>query len=99
MGWGHAWGGQCGYEGVGRGWMGFGGGLSFLLPLLGTLLFVAALAAVILFVIWAARRRPATAAQGFVTDEVAPLELARRRLALGEITLEEFEQVRSALTA
>jgi uncharacterized membrane protein len=78
--------------------MGFGGGLSFIWPLLGLLLLLGALALVVVLFVWSVRRSQAPVSTVRAENDLTLMELARRRLALGEITLEEYEQVRSALT-
>ena len=81
----------------GFGWGHLGGGMG-ILGLLLSLLVVAGLSLALgLGIFWAARtlrRRHAGAAPD---AEMVPLELARRRLARGEITLEEFEAIREHL--
>ena len=85
--------GFCGH-GLGWGsWMGWGGGwIGMILPLV---FFVGLL---VLFGLGTAllarqlRRRPAVAASG-----EDPLDIAQRRLAAGEITISEYEEIRGRL--
>ena len=81
----------------GFGWGHLGGGMG-ILGLLLSLLIVAGLSLALgLGILWAVRtlrRRPVGAAPDVGMD---PLEIARRRLARGEITLEEFEVIREHL--
>lgn len=75
------------------GWMGMGGGW------LGMILNVALLAGVLallgLATVWFARQfRHTKPAAETLPD---PLEIAQRRLAAGEITVSEFEEIRSRL--
>jgi uncharacterized membrane protein len=71
-------------------------GLGWLGPLFSLALFVGALALLVVGAVWLARRiRPQPAAAGAPRSK--PLDLARRRLASGEITLEEFQEIRQHL--
>ena len=77
------------------GWMGMGGGWIGLI--LNAVLFAGVLALLALAVVWFARQfRRATPTTETARDS-DPLEIARRRLAAGEITVSEFEEIRSRL--
>ncbi|MBU0702420.1 MAG: SHOCT domain-containing protein [Chloroflexi bacterium] len=74
-------------------WMGWGGGWVGLI--LNLVFFVSLLAALGLGTAWLVRqfnRRPTVPKTGG-----DPLEIARRRLAAGEITTPEFEEIRDRL--
>jgi uncharacterized membrane protein len=74
------------------GWMGLGGGWIGLI--LNAVLFIGVLVLLGLAAVWFARQfRRATPAA--TTSD--PLEIARRRLAAGEITIPEFEEIRDRL--
>lgn len=77
----------------GLSWGGWGsmGGIGMILNLV---FFVGVLAVLGLGTVWLGRqiRRPAASRAG--SD---PLEIARRRLAAGEITIAEFEEIRDRL--
>jgi len=86
-------GGLCG----GLGWGGWGtwGSLGILGLILNLVFFVGLLAVVGLGTTWLLRqlgRQPGASGAG-----VEPLELARRRLAAGEITTAQFEDIRDRL--
>lgn len=75
------------------GWMGMGGG--WIGMILSVALFAGVLALLGLAVVWFARQfRRTTPAAETAPD---PLEIARRRLAAGEITAPEFEEIRDRL--
>lgn len=74
---------------------GFGGGGPHLLRLLFFVAFLAAVAALILFVLQRARRGPATVGPA-ATPDVA-LDQARMRYARGEIGQEEFLRISTDL--
>lgn len=93
MNWGNSW---CGFGGIGLGRMGFGGITPFLGTFLG-LLLLGALVLVAALVIWALRRSQAMTTPLQPRNDVTPMEIARRRLASGEITMDEFDRVRAAL--
>lgn len=97
--WGHGlgWGHMGGWNHMG-GWghMGAWGGGGWIAPIFGLTLFVGLLAALALGAIWLARRtrlQPVTVGAG----QAQPVELARRRLASGEITPAQFEELREHL--
>ena len=78
-----------GCNGMGMGWGGWGGGiLGWIVPLLfwGVLLVGLAIG-----IIWLARRF------GRASSTETPLDAARRRLALGEITAAEFDEIAQRL--
>jgi uncharacterized membrane protein len=96
MGWGHGWGRGGGYM-----WGGGGGGgiLGIVGSLLGLLFVLGLLALVVLAAVWLLRRSPARAS-GTISgqrDTGEPLDAARRRLAAGEITLEQYDRIREEL--
>ncbi len=72
---------------MGGGWIGM---------ILNVTLFAGLLALLVLAVIWFARqfRRVTPTVETTVLD---PLEIARRRLAAGEISVPEFEEIRDRL--
>jgi len=81
----------------GFGWGGWGtwGGLGTIGLILNLVFFVGVLAVLGVGTLWLARRfgrRPLAPQAG-----VDPLEIARRRLAAGEITVTEFEEIRDRL--
>lgn len=89
MGWGH-----------GGGYMwGLGGGGGIVGSLLGLLFFLGLLAVLALAAIWLLRRTPATTSTTLngQTGVGDPLNLARRRLAAGDVTLEEYYRIREEL--
>jgi uncharacterized membrane protein len=64
---------------------------------LGMVLFVGVLALLALAVVWFARQFRRTTPTTETTSDPNPLEIARRRLAAGEITVPEFEEIRDRL--
>lgn len=72
--------------GMGGGWIGL---------ILNVALFAGVLVLLGLAVVWLARQFKRTTPTAEVTS--APLEIARRRLAAGEITVPEFEEIRDRL--
>jgi uncharacterized membrane protein len=74
------------------GWMGMGGGWISLI--LNVVMFAGVLALLALAVVWFARQFRRTTPAETAPD---PLEIARRRLAAGEITVPEFEEIRNQL--
>ncbi len=83
------------YNGFGWGGWGTWGSLGTLGLILNLVLFVGVLAVLGLGTTWLVRqlgRRPTTP-----ETRAAPLEIARRRLAAGEITIAEFEEIRGQL--
>lgn len=78
----------------GLGW----GGMGVIGPILGLAGFIGVLGLLGLGIVWAirqlARGETATRSPGPGGE---PLEIARRRLAAGEITTEEFEEIRDRL--
>ncbi|MGQ9458927.1 MAG: hypothetical protein ACUVXH_02430 [Anaerolineae bacterium] len=81
-------------SGHGLGWGGWGGWGLFG-PLLSLVFTVGVLAALGLAIAWLVRQ---VAGRGRPTLGVDPLELAQRRLAAGEITVAEYEEIRTRLT-
>ena len=82
----------CG--GLGWGGWGAGGGLGTIGLVLNLIFFVGLLIVLGLGIAWLARQMGRRAAGPGGPD---PLEIARRRLAAGEITLAEFEEIRDRL--
>ena len=74
------------------GWMGMGGGWVGLI--LNVALFASVLALLGLAGVWFARKFWRATPAETAPD---PLEIARRRLAAGEITVAEFEEIRDRL--
>lgn len=84
-------------EGFRRGSM-MGGG-RFMFPFLAFFVFAVVAVAVILFIVWLVRRSGHTKANTGQTAVIAtPMSIVERRLAAGEITVEEFEKIRAHLT-
>ena len=80
---------------MGMCWNGFGwSGMGAVGPILHLVFFVSVLVVLGLGTTWLVRqfRQPAVS-----RTESAPLEIARRRLAAGEITIDEFEEIRNRL--
>lgn len=74
------------------------GGGRFMSPFLGFFVFAVVAVAVVLFVLWLVRRsRHATGGSFHTAAMTTPLQVAQRRLAAGEITVEEFERIRERL--
>lgn len=87
LGWG-GWGHMGGWGGLGLlGWLG---------PVFGVVLFVGLTGLLALGAVWLVRRtgQPVAAVP---QSGAEPLEIARRRLAGGEITPDEFEELRDRL--
>jgi uncharacterized membrane protein len=81
FGWGqHMWGG-----------MGMWGGAGILGPILGGLLWLGLLAALAVGAFWLVRQLGRQ--RGTVWAGETPLDAARRRLATGEISVEEFDRI------
>lgn len=78
----------------GWGWGPWGSTLGIVGLILNLLLFLGFLALLGLGIAWLVRR-PGHAPAGSAGPD--PLEIARRRLAAGEITAAEFEEIRSRL--
>ncbi|MBC7227640.1 MAG: SHOCT domain-containing protein [Thermoflexales bacterium] len=76
------------------GWGPWGSALGVVGLILNLLLFLGFLALLGLGIAWLARRLGRAPAGNAGPD---PLEIARRRLAAGEITLAEFEEIRNRL--
>lgn len=82
------------YNGLGwGGWMGLGGGWIGLI--VNVVLFAGTLVLLGLAAVWLARQFRSTTATARMTPD--PLEIARQRLAAGEITVPEFEEIRNRL--
>lgn len=87
--------------GRGMGWHGMGwGGTGIFASVLGLLFFLGLLALLALVAIWAIRqfgreRAPVRAS----TAAGDPLDIARHRLVAGEITGEEYEEIRRRLAS
>jgi uncharacterized membrane protein len=76
--------------------MGGWAGLGWLGPLFGLTLFIGVVALLVVGTVWLVRR---AGQQQTTVPQVGPepMEIARRRLAAGEITLAEFEELRDRL--
>jgi uncharacterized membrane protein len=81
----------------GFGWGGWGawGSLGTVGLVLNVVFFVGVLAVLGLGTVWLVRQRGRRSVDSEVGED--PLEIARRRLAAGEITLAEFEEIRDRL--
>jgi uncharacterized membrane protein len=77
------------------GWIGMGGG--WIGMILNVALFAGVLALLTLAAVWFARQFRRTTPTVETTSDSNPLEIARRRLAAGEITVPEFEEIRNRL--
>ncbi len=96
-----------GWQGFGRGFgmmghmWGLGGGhiLGAIASLFGFLFFLGLLALIALAVVWLVRRSRTTASvtAGGPGLSGSPLDVAKRRLAAGEITLDEYHRIRDEL--
>lgn len=73
---------------MGGGWIGM---------ILNVALFAGVLALLTLAAVWFARQFRRTTPTAETTSDSDPLEIARRRLAAGEITVPEFEEIRNRL--
>jgi uncharacterized membrane protein len=76
--------------------MGGWAGLGWLGPLFGLSLFVGLIGLLVVGTVWLVRRTAQRPVMNTQTGQ-NPLELARRRLATGEITPDEFEDLRQRL--
>ena len=86
-----------GWSGWGHGMMGMGG-MGLLASLLGLLLFVALLGGLVLLAVFLIRQYGRSGSPNAPRSEASdPMALVRRRLAAGEITIEEFEEIRRRL--
>jgi uncharacterized membrane protein len=74
--------------GAGGGWIGM---------ILSVALFAGVLALLALAVVWFAQQSRRTMPTSETARDPDPLEIARRRLAAGEITVPEFEEIRNRL--
>ncbi len=82
----------------GLGWFPPGGILGAIGILLNLVFFIGLLVVLGLGIAWLVRRLTASAASGGRADSgAAPLDVARRRLAAGEISVAEFEEIRNRL--
>jgi uncharacterized membrane protein len=84
--------------GYGPGMMGMGGPLSIIGTLLGGLLLLGLLALLVVAIIWAVRRAGRSTSATQSSADLPPLALAQRRLATGEITVEEYNRLREVLS-
>ena len=75
------------------GW-GHGGGMGIIGPILGLLFFIALLVLLAFGIRWLVRHSSTRASTGASTEA---LDVAKRRLAAGEISIQEFEDIRSRL--
>ncbi len=85
--------------GRGMGWHGMGwGGMGIFAWVLGLVFFLGLLALLALVAVWAFRQFGQEGAPVKSSAAVGdPLDVARQRLAAGEITLEEYEEIRERL--
>ena len=85
-----------GYGCNGIGWGGWGawGGPGIIGLIVNIVLWGAVLAALVAGIIWLARR---LGHRSQVADGETPMNLIRQRLAAGEITVAEFEEIRDRL--
>jgi len=79
----------------GWGHMGAWGGMGIIGPILGLVLFVALLVLLAFAIRWLVRQSSSRGSTGTVGSDA--LEIARRRLALGEISIQEFEEIQKRL--
>jgi uncharacterized membrane protein len=82
-------------------WNGFGWGSWGSMGIIGSvlnLMFVVGVVAVLgLTIAWLVRQVNRRSTSAVAQSRVDPLEIARRRLAAGEITIAEFEEIRGQL--
>ncbi len=98
VGWGRGYGwGMMGPGMMGPGMMGGWWGLSFLGPIFGLLLLGLIIGGVVWFV-QSLFRGDSRAASGRTVAET-PLEILKRRYASGEVTKEQFEEIRRTIGA
>lgn len=97
MGWGYSGGCGFGLGHMGSGGIWGGGLLGILVSGLGLLLALGLLAVLIVAVAWLVRRLQLSATPAGYASQVSPLDLARRRLAAGELSLEEYHRLRDNL--
>ena len=72
--------------------------VGYLFAILGGLSWLAIVAGIVLLVIWAVRAMPRTAAMASApANAETPLDILARRLAMGEISAEEYERSRDLL--
>lgn len=83
-------------NGLGWGRMGGWPGVGLLGPLFGGILFLGMIALLIIGALWFARRSSGSRVTAPQTPE-DPLEIAQHRLAVGDITTAEFEEIRDRL--
>ncbi|MDF1515919.1 MAG: SHOCT domain-containing protein [Anaerolineae bacterium] len=77
---------------------GIRGGWGFMGMLPGIIIFVALLIVIIVAVLWLiSRGRSANTTGQSAGGHIDPLEIARRRLAAGEITTAEYEKIRDRI--
>ena len=88
MGW------TCPGYGMGGGW----GSVGFFGMLPGILIFVGLLIAIVMGIMWFTRRGRLQSINTRLNDDhIDPLYIAQRRLASGEITITEFEEIRGQI--
>lgn len=75
------------------GW-GHWGGMGIIAPILGLVIFIAFLVLLVFGIRWLARQ---SAPRSSSTGSTDALDIARRRLAAGEISIQQFEDIRSRL--
>lgn len=84
-------------DGIGRGG-GMWGGARFMHPFWGLFFFGLVALIVVLGVLWLVRRSRQTTGGTGVSTMATPLQIAQRRLASGEITVDEFERIRERIS-
>ena len=78
----------------GWGHMGAWGGMGIIGPILGLVFFIALVVLLVFAIRWLVRQSAPRTSAGASTEA---LDMARRRLAAGEISVQEFEDIRSRL--
>ena len=78
----------------GWGHMGARGGMGIIGPILGLLFFIALLVLLAFAIRWLVRHSSARTSAGASNDA---LDIAKRRLAAGEISIEQFEEIQKRI--
>lgn len=90
-----SWGGGYGWGMVGPGMMGGWWGFPFMGPIFGLVFVALIIGGVIWFVQTLARSGPQSASGSRMAE--SPMEISKRRYASGEITKEQFEEIKRTL--